>query len=246
MARIESTVTMKGIYSYERAAYGYGTETAYIYNMVAEDGTVYVWKTTSFMVLEFEDEKGWITKKNGKTYNTAKINKGDIIRIKATVKGQSEYKGQMQTEVNRVTVLERTFKAATPEEIMAQKEAEKKAKKAEQLASIGANDFLWEMPYRQYKEHYGDCETLIGSYDNHEKESLNSRRRIAPTIVVIIREGRLKNSGVRGKHYSGYELKNANGERIVYRAVCEGNAIRRAEKEFGGEWKCTKIYDYKR
>ena len=67
--RFEATVTMKGIHSYEAPAYGYGTETRYIYNMIAEDGTVYVWKTTSFMTMEvpytgkpgchcFEDRKG--------------------------------------------------------------------------------------------------------------------------------------------------------------------------------------------
>ena len=65
------------------------------------------------------------------------------------------------------------------------------------------------------------------------------------TIAVIIRVGRLKASGVRGEHYSGYELENEVGSHIVYRAVKEENAIKRATKEFGGNWECVKIYNYK-
>lgn len=244
MARIELTVKMNSIYSYERAAYGYGTETAYIYNMQDADGKVYVWKTTTFMVLEFEDENGWIIKKNGKTYNTAKINKGDEIRIKATVKGESEYKGQAQTELTRVAVVERTFKAETWEEKQARIEKEKKQKAQEQRDSLSGEDFIWRMPYKQYKEHYNDCETVTGSYDSGECGYYGKRR--PATIEVIIREGRLKASGVRGEHYSGYRLENGNGEQVVYRAVKEENAIRRAEKEFGGEWKCVRVYFYDR
>lgn len=47
--KIEAVVTMKKIYQYQAPAYGYGTEWKYIYNMVSEDGTVYVWKTSAFM-----------------------------------------------------------------------------------------------------------------------------------------------------------------------------------------------------
>lgn len=236
MARIELTVKMNGIYSYERAAYGYGTETAYIYNMVDENGVVYVWKTTTFMVLEVEDENGWLTKKNGKTYNTAKINKGDKIKIKATVKGESEYNGQPQTELTRVAVIERIFAAETWEQRQKRIKAEKEAHAEEQRNSLEGEDFIWRMPYKQYKEHYSDCETVAGSFRREDRRPC--------TIEVIIREGRLKASGVRGEHYSGYRLQNEEGEQVVYRAVKEENAIKRAEKEFGGEWECIKVYEY--
>ena len=238
--RIQIEVTMQGIYSYERPAYGYGTETAYIYNMVDENGKVYVWKTTTYMGIEVEDPNGHFTSKRGKTYEFYKINKNDKIVITASVKGESEYKGQPQTELTRVKVKERTFEAETWE----QAQARKAAKAQEQLDSVKGGDFIWTMSYRQYKEHYSDCETVTGSYNSHEEESMRSHRRIPATIDVIIREGRLKNSGVRGKHYSGYRLRNKNGEQVVYRAIKEENAIRRAEKEFGGEWECIKVYDY--
>lgn len=239
--RIEATVTMKGIYSYEAATYtGWSTETRYIYNMVAEDGTVYVWKTTSYMGLEVEadEERGHIRKANGKWYNFSRINKNDVITIKATVKGEGEYKGQKQTELTRVRVVSRQFAAETYEEMIARKEAEKQARVAAQWASLKDGDRVWRMDYRRYKEHYADCETIEGSYEQKD-------RRPA-TIEVIIREGRLKASGVRGEHYSGYRLKNENGEQVVYRAVKEENAIRRATKEFGGVWECIKVYQYER
>lgn len=243
--RIEAVVTMKSVYSYERAAYTYGTETAYIYNMEAEDGTVYVWKTTSFMGIELPaanpDDAHFINSK-GKAVDFFKINKNDVIRIKASVKRQGEYKGQPQTELTRVKVLERIFKAETWEEIQAKREAAKAAKAEEQRDSLNGEDFIWRMPYKQYKEHYSDCETVAGSYDSGECGYRGKRRPCA--IEVIIREGRLKASGVRGEHYSGYRLQNENGEQVVYRAVKEENAIRRAEKEFGGEWECVKIYNY--
>lgn len=227
MARIETTVTMTNIYKYEAPAFGYGYEERYIYTMTAEDGTVYVWKTTTFMVYEYEDEKGWLTKRNGKTYNTQKVDKGDVIKITATVKGESEYKGQPQTEVNRVRVLSVEFKAETWEEKQARLEAERKARVEEQMNSIKGDDFVWEMPYKQFKEHYSDCETIEGSFRRN--------RNGDAFIKVIIREGRLKASGVRGRHYKGYQfMVTVNGEEfwVVYRAITENNALERVKRDY--------------
>lgn len=237
MARIEITVTMDKIITYTRPAYGYGYEDAYIYIMQAEDGKTYVWKTTTFLTLEVEDPKGWVIKTNGKAYRYDKINDGDKIRIKATEKGETEYNGQPQTEVSRVVVLERIFAAETWEEKQARLKAEAEARKQAQLDSISEGDFVWRMPYRQFKEHYSDCETVEGSFER--------RMGHAPTIAVIIRAGRLKPSGVRGEHYHGYEFTNTEGEKVVYRAVSEDNATKRVNKEFPeSNWECTKIYQY--
>ena len=244
-ARFEATVTMKRIYSYEAPAFGYGYETRYIYNMVGEDGKVYVWKTTTKMYLEvpYTGEPGWhsFTDRKGNPVDYKPINEGDCIKIKATFKGESEYKGQPQTEVNRVKVIERTFKAETPEEKAARLERERKAKAQAQRDSVKEGDVIWRMPYKQFKEHYSDCETIVDSY--------RDERNRPSTIEVIIRAGRLKESGVRGEHYSGYEFKiTENGEtfRKCYRAVSEENAERRCKKEFpkATEIICDKIYDY--
>lgn len=236
MARIEITVTMKGIYSYEAPAYGYGYETRYIYNMLGEDGTVYVWKTTAYMGLYVDDKNGHFCNSKGVWQEFYGINKGDVIRITASVKGESEYKGEPQTELTRVKVVERLFAAETYEERQKRIAAEKAQKAQEQRDSLTGQDFIWRMPYKQYKEHYSDCETVAGSFARNPKSVC--------TIEVIVREGRLKASGVRGEHYSGYRLQNEEGEQVVYRAVKEENAIRRAEKDFGGKWECIKVYDY--
>ena len=235
MARINVQVTMQGIYSYEAPSYaGYGMDTHYIYNMVDEDGVVYVWKTTTFMGMYVEAEDGHFYMR-GRNYNFEPINKGDVIGIRATVKGESEYKGQPQTEINRVKVLYRIFKAKTWEEVQEEKRAAREQKAKEQAESLHGEDFIWRMPYRQYKEHYSDCETVEGSFE---------RRMDRPsTIEVIVRAGRLKASGVRGKHYCGYALINENNEQLVYRAVCEENAIKRAMKEYPSkEWKVLREY----
>lgn len=238
MARIELTVTMKGIYEYERPAYGYGYETAYIYNMESEDGKVYVWKTTAFMTIEvpytgkpgrhcFEDRKG-------NPVDHSKINKDDVIRITASVKGESEYKGQPQTELTRVKVVERVSKAKTREEI-------KDEKKQRQMASLQIGDAIWYgMKYKQYKEHYSDCETICGSFRRNDwGESF---------VDVILKADRLKASGVRGQHYAGYEFfvtENGERSRVCYRAVNEDNAFKRCQKEFpNAEIEAGKIYPY--
>ena len=219
--RIELAVEMKGIYSYTAPAYGYGVETRYIYKMATDCGNIYVWKTAAIMAV-----------------SDSPVNVGDKLVIVGTVKGESEYRGENQTELTRVKVKERTFRGKTWEEIQKGREEEKERKAQEQRDSIRGMDIIWTMTYKQYKEHYSDCETITGSF----------RREMGrpATIQVIIREGRLKASGVRGKHYSGYVLEDAeDGKRVVYRAVSEENAVKRAEKEFGGgEWKCVKIYQY--
>ena len=239
--RITIDVEMLGIYEYTTYMF-YKPQHHYIYKMQDASGKVYVWKTTSYMVLEepYDGEAGHhnFEDKKGNPVMYSRINKGDKITITGTVKGESEYKGEPQTELTRCVVKARSFKAETEEERMARLEAEKQARIDAQYASIKGKDFIWRMPYKQYKEHYADCETIEGSFrkDMHERQA---------TIEVIIRENRLKASGTRGKSYAGYHLKNENGEHITYRAVSEENAIRRAKKEIGGEaWKVVEIFDY--
>ena len=218
--RITANVTLVNEYQFT-THFAYQTKTNYIYTMVDDQGNVLVWKTSSFLYIEGTNEAG--------EYWSYAPHKGDCFEIKATVKAHGEYKGQQQTELQRVKVLAIISKAPTKEEIDAKK-------KAEQLASLGENDIVWHMPYKQYKEHYSDCETVAGSFES---------TRWGKTIGVIIREGRLKASGVRGEHYSGYQCTNEKGEIVVYRAVSEDNALRRAAKEFPeSTWECTHIYHY--
>ena len=106
--RITIKGILSGVHSFERPSFGYGMETVHIYKISAEDGKVYVWKTTSAMVMEipytgkegyhnFEDRKG-----NPIDYTLP--NKGDTVTVTASIKGESEYKGEKQTEIQRVKV----------------------------------------------------------------------------------------------------------------------------------------------
>lgn len=228
-------VTVQGICSYEAASYtGWSTETKYIYTMQGSDGTVYAWKhTTSILGYEEEVEGGeyHYINKDGKKVIFHRINKDAVIVISATVKGEDEYNGQPQTIVNRVKLHKVIANGKSFEEIQAEKEAEEKRKKEEkerkiqeQLDSLTDGDFIWKkMPYKQFKEHYNDCETVIDSFDRQNGKCY---------IDVIVRDGRLKNSGSRGRRYRYFWLRNNNGQKVAYKAISLENAIRRAQKEY--------------
>ena len=223
--RIKAEVTLVGKYKYSTR---FGT--THIYKMKDADGKVYVWKTSGHLAYEPIIEKA----DNGVAIlDYIVIIKNDVIEITASVKGESEYNGEPQTELSRVKVT-KVVKAHTPKSVIIAN------KKKEQMESLGEGDRLWEMPYRQYKEHYADCETLAGSYREIERG-----RDAGSYITIILRAGRLKASGVRGEHFSGYLCENEVGEKVTYRAVSEENAVNRASKEFPGHtWEVVKIYRY--
>ena len=234
-SKISVEVTYKKHTSYQ-THYTYYGETHNIFILEDASGNCIVWNTTGWL----EDKK--FNEKNG-MYMT--IFPGSKLLLTATVKEHSEYKGTKQTVISRprFKLLEM---AKSPEEIRREREAEQERKRQEQYDSIKGNDEIWEMPYKQFKEHYSDCETIIDSYDEH----LDSRGNPTghPTIKVIIREGRLKNSGVRGQHYKGFEFTTGTGSKVCYRAISEETARKRMKKEFPDRntavWECTKIYNY--
>lgn len=199
--KITSEVTLAFESSYNTQ---YGT--TYIYSFKDADGNTLIWKTSSYLMAD-----GII------------IRRGDVIRITATIKAHSEYKGEAQTMLQRVKVMG-----------IISNWIDRKAD--DQLASLEEGDHTWTMPYRQYKDHYRDCETVAGSYDEDRK-----------TIRVIIRAGRMKASGTRDQHYAGYEFKNQNGKLVTYRAVSYENALKRCQKEFPEDnWEINHIYFYER
>ena len=220
--RVELALTVTGEYNYE-THFNWTTTTMTVYKFKDADGEVFVWKTASLLGIEGTDERG--------DFSWDGAHKGDFVKIKATIKDHGEYKGELQTELTRCKAIsiEHAPEKPTKEELQAKK-------RENQLASLLGEDFVWTMPYKQYKEHYADCETVAGSF-----EYINGKA----IITVIVREGRLKASGVRGKRYSGYHFVNEIGEGLIYKAVSEENAQRRANKEFPGhDWVCDKIYRY--
>lgn len=191
--------------------------TQYIYFFKDEAGNTLAWKTSAMLWIDDLDENG----------NNIFIRKGDKIRFTASIKEHSEYKGEKQTMLSRVRKIEMVSK---------KKEETDKEKAEKQMASLEEGDQTWTMPYRQFKDHYSDCETVAGSYDDNYK-----------TIKVIIRSGRMKASGTRDQHYAGYEFKNQNGTLATYRAVSFENALKRVQKEFPeDEWEINHIYFYER
>ena len=249
-ARIKVTGVLTKDITFERPAYaGFGRmETVHIFKITGQDGTVYVWKTATGS-LGMEKEAPWETR-GAYYYDERKhvavvwegIDEGDTFTFTASVKDVSEYRGEPQTEIQRVKVVEIIFSKA-------QKERERKQA---QFDSIKDGDVIVTMPYRQYKAHYSDCETVIGSYDDHEDENrYGDYRNAVPTIDVIVRAGRMKASGVRGKHFAGYEIEFTDGDGSVgfapYRAVSVENAIKQAQKDFpeGKDFHCRKIYFYR-
>lgn len=77
------------------------------------------------------------------------------------------------------------------------------------------------MLYRRYKQSFADCETVAGSYNKSTK-----------TIDVLLPDGRLKPSGVRGQTYhymefTGVEIATGRHVRCTIKATCRANAIKR-------------------
>lgn len=222
--RLKITASYKKSFEYTDYKFSYYGTVHFIHTFTDADGNIIVWKSTNCVE--------WV--KDG-YYEF--IPEGSVVELTGTVKDHSDYKGIEQTVFTRCRfkLLE---KVKSKEDIMAEKAAE-------QLASLSGKDFIWTMPYKQYKEHYADCETVSGSYDNHEDS--RGIRHSAATIDVIIREGRLKASGVRGKHFYGFEFTAEDEKRVCYRAVSEENARKQMAKMFPNSegWKCTKVYNHR-
>lgn len=88
------------------------------------------------------------------------------------------------------------------------------------------------MLYRRYKTSYADCQAVPGTYDKATK-----------TIVVVIPDGRMKKSGVRGQTYHYYRFNGINrttGEPVeaVVKAICGKNAIKQLQHNYSKniEW----------
>lgn len=207
--RMELALTLKKTFEFS-TTFGYRPQTMYIYSFEDANGNTFVWKTAATIGMDKE-----VSLKNGDSrIEFDFVRNGDSIVVKATIKEHSEYKGIEQTVLSRVAVTSISH-APTKEEI-------ERAKGAEQLKTLNEGDFIWNMPYRQYKNHYSDCETVRGSYCCADA-----------TIDVIIRKGRLVNSGVRGKHFGGYVF-TVDGKYVSYRAVSWENAEKRCRADFPG------------
>lgn len=232
-SKVTSEVKMVNIFEYLDYKFSYYGAPRYIYTMQDDEGNVLVYKSGAYLTFKTGEKDQW-----GCPVEIG-IRRGDKISISGTIKDHSEYKGTKQTVLQRVRVKALIERQPTKQEL-------EDKKREEQIASLANGDFRWRMPYKQYKEHYSDCEILAGSFD----DGCDSKgRKIAETTVeVIIREGRLKNSGVRGEHFYGFEFRTDAGGLVCYRAVSEENARKQMLKDYPGSenWECTHIYTHRK
>lgn len=189
----------------------------HVHKFTDANGNVLVWKSQNLVETSGE--------------NWELIPEGSKVMVKATIKEHKEYKGEEQTSIIRCKfdIIE---KAATKKE----KQAEKGK---EQIASLQEGDQILTLPYRTYKEHYADCETVAGSFTAEYGRA---------QIDVIVRAGRLVASGVRGQRFSTYVfINNATKKKVCFYAVCEENALKQAKKEGynTNDLKCIQIFNGK-
>lgn len=104
----------------------------------------------------FEDTDGhtvvWKTSKD-----LGDIGYGSIITLTGKIKGESEYKGNPQTLVTRCHMNQVLFEGYTEEEY-------KEIKKQRQLESLADDCEIVTVSYKEYKEKYSNCETVINSF----------------------------------------------------------------------------------
>ena len=101
--KVTLDVTLAFEATYEVSSFsGYGVTEMTVYGFKDEAGNVFIWKTGSVLCVE-KEVKGRLV------FDYA--HKGDRVRIKATIKDHSEYKGTKQTVLTRVKLVEFIDKA---------------------------------------------------------------------------------------------------------------------------------------
>ena len=230
-AKVSADLKLVNCYEYTDYKFSYYGTTHYIYTLKDSEGNVYVWKTTAIMAMVMKDDSLKASEGLRKD-DTYYVRKGDVIHLVGKVKEHSEYKGTKQTVLTRCKVTELVELAPSEDELR-----ERKAQ--EQRDSLEDGDFIWRMPYKQYKSHYSDCETVAGSFN----DGCDSRGIPVTdaTVEVIIRAGRLKASGVRGRRFYHFEFIKPNGQFVTYRAVSEENARKQMLKDYpeSADWELS-------
>lgn len=91
--RLTAVVKLEKEFSFEVPSFkGWGTDLKHIYIFVDAQGNKLVWKTTSCLGKWIDDN------------NYEPVQEGDELSIKATIKDHSDYKGEKQTEIQRVKI----------------------------------------------------------------------------------------------------------------------------------------------
>jgi hypothetical protein len=98
--KFESTVTVKKIITIKVTQFSrYDSDEAHIYIFNDQDNNAFVWKTKNILS-NTANEFAWNLE------NDNAVKEGDVIVIKASIKAYTEYKGEKQTLIQRVKILE--------------------------------------------------------------------------------------------------------------------------------------------
>ncbi len=164
---------------------------------------------------------------------------GDVVEFKCGITDTiKSFRGIEQTKIVRCSQF------ALRDHIDLEDEATQRAlkriqDKERQLTSIKQGDSLYTMTYSNYKKYYSDCETLIDSFEPASESK-------AAIITVIVRAGRLKGSGTRGRQYSYYvfqEVGKDNTEQVTIKAICEDNARRQLKHRYPNQtWELARDF----
>lgn len=104
--RVDITVRVVFRSKYEVPAYvGYGTQTMHIYGLKDSAGNLFIWKTSGSLAIEKKVPVSKGASSWRYMYETAE--EGDTVRIKGTIKEHGEYKGEKQTVLTRVKMIEK-------------------------------------------------------------------------------------------------------------------------------------------
>jgi len=98
--RIDLELTLVRVNEFVRPSYSrYACyDVIHIYTFADADGNCYVWKSANWLAQEIVDGNGTVT--------DVVADPGDLVRMKATVKEHSEWKGIKQTVINRPKINE--------------------------------------------------------------------------------------------------------------------------------------------
>ena len=226
--RSELIVKLLGVYHYEKTPFcGYGVEYHNIYKM-SDDNNIYVWDTTTDMTVDvpYTGREGhhYHTDRKGNPIERVVVNSGACLKIRCTIIGDNDYKGEKQVKVNRVKVVELICNGKSEDEIEEERRKKDEDILNSQMASLNEGDQVLSMTYANYKKHYSDCEKVRGSFT-----VINGVARIS----VIVRKGRMVNSGVRGKSFRSYTIcfkLESVPHKANFRAVSYENAVKQCRK----------------
>ena len=171
------------------------------------------------------------------TQETLKV--GDVVEFKCGVTDTiKSFRGIEQTKIVRCAQFILRGHIDLGDETT-QRALKRIQDKERQLTGIKQGDTLYTMTYSNYKKYYSDCETLIDSFEPASESK-------AAIITVIVRAGRLKESGTRGRQYSYYvfqEVGKGNTEQVTIKAICEGNARKQLKHRYPNQtWELARDF----